>query len=39
VATAYTLFGRWLDWVFLAAFLAVVAYAVARSLIARRQVK
>ena len=35
VATAYTLFGRWLDWVFLVGFL----YVVARALIARRQIK
>jgi apolipoprotein N-acyltransferase len=39
VATGYTLFGRWLDWVLMVAFLAVVAFVVARSLIARRQAK
>ena len=39
VATAYTLFGRWLDWVCLVGFLLAVAYVVARSLIARRQAR
>jgi apolipoprotein N-acyltransferase len=36
VATAYTLFGRWLDWMCLVAFLAVVGYVVARAVSARR---
>ena len=36
VATGYTLFGRWLDWVCLVGFLVVIAYAVARSVAARR---
>jgi len=39
VATAYTMFGRWLDWVFLMGFLAVIAYVVSRALVARRQTK
>jgi len=39
VATAYTLFGRWLDWVCLVGFLLVVGTVVARALIARRQMK
>jgi len=39
VATAYTMFGRWLDWVFLMGFLAVIAYVVSRALVARGQTK
>ena len=39
VATAYTLFGHWLDWICLVAFLTVVAYVVARAVIARRAAK
>jgi len=39
VATIYTAFGRWFEWLCLAGFLFVVAYVVVRALIARRQVK
>ncbi|MDH4208756.1 MAG: hypothetical protein OEV76_07770, partial [Anaerolineae bacterium] len=36
VATFYTAFGRWLEWICLAGFLSIVAYVVARALTARR---
>jgi len=36
VATIYTAFGRWFGWVCMVGFLLVVAYVVARALIARR---
>jgi apolipoprotein N-acyltransferase len=39
VATVYTSFGRWFEWLCLAGFLFVVAYVVARALTSRRQVK
>jgi apolipoprotein N-acyltransferase len=39
VATAYTLFGRSLDWVCLVAFLVVVGYVVSRAFVARRATK
>jgi apolipoprotein N-acyltransferase len=39
VATLYTAFGRWFEWLCLVGFLSVVAYVVARALIARRQMK
>ena len=38
VATLYTAFGRWFEWLCLVGFLYVVGYVVARALIARRQV-
>jgi len=37
VATLYTAFGRWFEWVCLIGFLFVIAYVVARALIARRR--
>ena len=39
VATIYTAFGRWFEWLCLLGFLAILAYVIARALIARRQVK
>jgi apolipoprotein N-acyltransferase len=36
VATLYTAFGRWFEWLCLVGFLLVVTYVVARALIARR---
>ena len=37
VTTLYTAFGRWFEWVCLIGFLFVIAYVVARALIARRR--
>jgi apolipoprotein N-acyltransferase len=39
VATLSTAFGRWFEWLCLFGFLCIVAYVVARALIARRHVK
>jgi apolipoprotein N-acyltransferase len=39
VLTAYSLFGRWLDWICLVAFLALGGYVVAQAWIARRATK
>ncbi|TFH35873.1 MAG: hypothetical protein E4G99_06270, partial [Anaerolineales bacterium] len=39
VVTAYSLFGRWLDWICLVAFLVVIAYLVAQTMIARRNTR
>jgi apolipoprotein N-acyltransferase len=39
VATIYTAFGRWFGWACLSGFLILVAYVVARAVIARRQMK
>lgn len=36
VATLYTSFGRWFEWLCLVGLLPVVAYVVARALMARR---
>jgi len=38
VATIYTEFGRWFEWLCLAGFLFLLAYVVARELITRRQI-
>jgi len=37
LATAYALFGRWLDWVCLVGFLFVIAYVIAQAIVARRR--
>lgn len=39
VSTIYTAFGRWFEWLCVVGFLCTVAYVVARTLIARRQME